>query len=514
MTFQTNWNNLVLRNEAMNTGTLTPDIKDNLPMSDNFKAWANANWVPVKAKLESQPELTVATPLSIDDYTNWILLTSNKYLAKEWIFPISDELSEMMLEMIPIEDQIREETLAILNNCVVCDAPRMKNDDTHCGVCDSLLRFADHDKIKAKILSLSEMSGEISTHTEMIDNVFVFSRVSSFDLDIRKPAYKRLNYKEMSWEQLQENGNEYAKREMNNRRFLMWNRLSNTRTNCPDGALVPYSQDPIQVIERLEREHRIEEAKARKTLDEKEADDNEDEDDPRALDEHVLQNSQYVGVDKYGDDLYTDFDADGVFQPMGNPNNSSDTRDDTDMTNRHTYRAQNWESEDFIDDHNIDLYYHEQVISESPTFVETRKYNQWEMKWETVESIEWENETSPNSAIPVNPHSDVSWMDDARNWLTRETLLRQTDNPEIQADIMISYEVSDSFLDYIDEQGIDFEVATQRMNEYLGIRADEDAKIREKAVQRYHAGENIDEICADLSIRPDQMGAIIGNLNF
>jgi len=514
MTFEMNWSNLCARNVAMSNGTLTQELKDKLPMSDNFKKWANDNWFLVKDKITFHPELTVAAPLSMEDYVNWMLSKSNSYLEKEGIFPVSSK----MIVPKEIEAQLKLDIVSILDGCIVCEAPRKPDDPNHCGVCGSLLEYHGHDKIKSDILSLQEMTGEITIHTEIKDGMFEFSRISIDDLKKPKPAYKRLNYKEMSWDELQRevflNGNAYAKREMNNRRFAMWNRLSKLRPNCPEGSLVPYSQDPIQVFARLEREHRIEEAKARKTLDEKEADENEDEDDPRALDRHVLENQQYVGVDEYGDDIYSDFDSDGVFQPMGNPNNSSDTRDNTDMTDRHTYRSQNWESEDFEDDHNVDLYYSEQVITEAPTFIETRQYNGWKMQWETVESIEWNNETSPNSAIPVTPHSDIGWVECARNWLTRETLIRQTDNPEVQADIMISYPVSDSFLDYLDEQEIDFEVASQRMDEYLGIQRDENDQKATEATQRYHAGENIESICADLSIRPDQMGAIIGRLSF
>ena len=516
MTFQQNWNNLCTRHTALNNGTLTQEIKDSTPLTDNFKKWANANWIVVKDKIDYHPNLTVATPLSLEDYANWMLLTSNKYLEKEGIFPISSELAKSMREMSKIESQIRDDIIGLIEGCVICGSP--KTDETHCGACGSLIRYHDHKKIRADILSLQEMNGEITIHTEIKNGVFQFSRISLDDLDVPKPAYKRLNYKQMSNQELYRevflNGNAYAKRELKNRRFGMWHRLSKTRPNCPEGALVPWSQDPIQVFDRLESEYKIEEAKARKTLEEKEADENEDEEDPRWVDEHVSQNPQYVGVDEYGDDIYSDFDSDGVFQPMGNPNNSSDTRDDTDMTDRHTYHSQNWESKDFEDDHNVDLYYSEQVITEAPTFIETRQYNGWEMKWETVESIEWDDETSPNSAIPVSPHSDIGWIECARNWLTRETLIRQTDNPEIQADIMISYPVSDSFLDYLDEQEIDFEVASQRMDEYLGIKRDENNRKATIAAQRYHAGENIETIAAEMGLRADQMSAIINSLNF
>lgn len=519
MTFEINWQNLCTRNTALASGTLTQKIKDETPLSDNFKKWANANWIVVKDKIDYHPNLTVATALSLEDYANWILLTSNKYLEKEGIFPISSELSKSMPEMSKIESQIREDIIALIEGCVICGSPKM--DETHCGACDSVIRYHDHEKIKADILSLQEMSGEITLHTELKDGMFEFSRISLDDLDVPKPAYKRLNYKQMSNQELYREvfltSNAYAKQELKNRRFAMWNRLSKIRTNCPEGALVPYSQDPIQVFERLQREHWIEEAKARKTLNE--ADDSEDEDDPRALDEHVIdehviRNRQYVGVDEYGDDIYTDFDSDGVFQPMGNPNNSSDTRDDTDMTDRHTYHSQNWESEDFEDDHNVDLYYSEQVITEAPTFVETKRYNGWEMRWETVESIQWNDETSPNSSIPVSPHSDIGWLECARNWLTRETLIRQTDDEEIQAEIMVSYPVSDSFLDYLDEQEIDFEVASQRMDEYLGIQRTENDRKATVAAQRYHAGENIETIAAEMGLRADQMSAIVNSLSF
>ena len=170
-----------------------------------------------------------------------------------------------------------------------------------------------------------------------------------------------------------------------------------------------------------------------------------------------LDNPQLKGIDEYGDAVYTDFDTDGVFQPMGNPHNSSDTRDDVDLTDHTNYKAQDWQSLDLIDDHNVDIHYREECVTETPTFTKDG-------------SIEWTTENHSDIETPVAAADDMDWVEDARNFLTRGRLIQDiTDEDEI-IKILSAYPVSSQFMEYIENQEISWEIANERLQQLTGLR--------------------------------------------
>ena len=167
-------------------------------------------------------------------------------------------------------------------------------------------------------------------------------------------------------------------------------------------------------------------------------------------------NTQLIGIDEYENPVFSEFDEDGVFMPMGNPENSTDTRDDEDMTDRETYQSQAWESIDLVDDHNVDMYFRQECVTETPTFDKDG------------ELVDWSTVNHSDQADPVAPADNEDWLEDAKNWLTRENMLREQDDEDIQANIIAAYPVSPSFLDYLDENEIDWEVANSRLQELTG----------------------------------------------
>ena len=165
-----------------------------------------------------------------------------------------------------------------------------------------------------------------------------------------------------------------------------------------------------------------------------------------------MENDHFVGIDEYGYPAYRDFDSDGHFLPMGNPDNSTDYQDDFDPQE---YAPEQWKSIDDIDDHHVDSYYREKCITERPQFDEDGM-------------IEWKTETHSDIESPRPVSDDMDFVTDARNWLTRENLMRETDDWDSIDKIADAYPVSRQFLDYIKSKEIDFETAHQRMQELLG----------------------------------------------
>ena len=172
-----------------------------------------------------------------------------------------------------------------------------------------------------------------------------------------------------------------------------------------------------------------------------------------------MDNTQFIGIDENGDSIYRDFDPDGHFLPMGNSNNATDYQDDFDPQG---YSPEQWQSIDRVDDHHIDNYYREQCVTERPEFDENGM-------------IEWKTETHSDTSIPVNVSDDADFVTNARNWLTRENLIRVARNESLTEEIHKAYPVSRWFLDFIDENGIDWETANARLESLIETRdADDD----------------------------------------
>ena len=179
-----------------------------------------------------------------------------------------------------------------------------------------------------------------------------------------------------------------------------------------------------------------------------------------------IDNPQFVGLNEYDEEVYSDFDPDGIHQPMGNPDNSSDTRDDLDLTDHTNYREQDWQSMDFADDHHVDISFREQAITETPVFDKNH------------ELVDWTTETHSDIEDPVSAGDDEDWIADARNWMTRENLLQSTEDQTIRDNIIDAYPVSHRFIEYLEENEIDWEVANQRLQL---ITKDRDSVIKESA---------------------------------
>ena len=172
--------------------------------------------------------------------------------------------------------------------------------------------------------------------------------------------------------------------------------------------------------------------------------------------DYEADNSQFVGLDENGDEVYSDFDHDGMFQPMGNPDNSSDTRDDIDLSDHTEYKAQDWQSPDLVDDHHVESYFSQECVSEQPVYDQKG------------EIIDWETENHSDQEAPVLAADDEEWLKDARNWMTRENLLANTEDDDIRENIADAYPVSRKFLDYLAENEVDWAVASERLNSIIG----------------------------------------------
>lgn len=165
-------------------------------------------------------------------------------------------------------------------------------------------------------------------------------------------------------------------------------------------------------------------------------------------------NEHFAGVDEYGDDTYLDFDADGVFLPMGNPQNSTDYQDDFDPDD---LQSQSWQSLDSLDDHHYqEAYYTEVGVTETPHFNK-----------ENTDEIEWVSQPHADSMPPVERHSDIDFVTDAKNWLERGRLIQDAQTADAVAYILQRYPVSHGFSAYIDEQGIDWETTSEKLTEFL-----------------------------------------------
>ena len=168
-----------------------------------------------------------------------------------------------------------------------------------------------------------------------------------------------------------------------------------------------------------------------------------------------VNNPQSAGIDENGDDVYNDFDEAGHFVPMGNPNNETDYQKDFDPQE---FRPENWNSIDEIDDHHTDEYFYKEVgVTETPQFDEEG-------------TIDWKNAPHSDEQEIVAPESDQDFVRDARNWLQREHLIRESEDSIMRLQILSAYPVSQDFLKYLEDSEIDWEVANKRLKQLAGLR--------------------------------------------
>ena len=180
---------------------------------------------------------------------------------------------------------------------------------------------------------------------------------------------------------------------------------------------------------------------------------------PEIIYQNTYLEGHILGVDEYGDVVHKDFDNDGHFLPMGNPDNSTDYQDDFDAQD---FQAEQWNSVDSIDDHHTDWYFREQCVTERPQFDEEGM-------------IEWTTETHSDTSDPIEASDDMDFVRDARNWLTRENLMSNATDDAIKEQIAMAYPVSTEFLKYLAEKEIDFETANARLGLLIkGRDADQD----------------------------------------
>ena len=458
MTFETNWRNLKTRHELIKAGKLTETHKEKLPLTDNFKMWANKNWNAVIHKLDCQPELELADPCSDKDYINFVLGKSNKHL--DGIFPISEELTEMAKG---IENQVREEILADLDGCIVCSAPTKENTN-HCEVCE---------------LEILE-KGLFPNGATLQDSIFLRLENSSPYAEQSEATKQSLKKKAVR------DRNKTLKEIGENRAFTEYEGEEEIL------AQMPVENIPIQILNSIinfdKIDQRIREWNPRVLQwDNPEATADEfgnpinheytvepeiiDPASRKTVSDVPELNDHYVGKNEHGEDVYRDFDNDGFYLPQGNPNNASDTREDIDLTDHTEYREQDWQSEDFIDDHNIVPCFAEQIVSETPTIIET-EYKREDGLVYVVEHIEWETETHENAESPITTEDDQDWLEDARNWLTRGKLLAETDDEVIAGEIMLAYPVSEGFLQYVKEKEISWDTANERLSQLIEDRSE------------------------------------------
>lgn len=559
MTFEQNWNNLVIRSQSMKNGIISQDIKDNHPLSSNFIKWANNNFEMIKFKLEHPGIDTPERAMSLEDYTNWMLQTSNKYLEKEGIFPVSRELTKHISNIAVLESLIKEDVLSILNGCVVCHQPKAEGNDVHCTTCDKLIEFADDPINRQSLLNNMGLVGKVEIKHHFENGYFRYERVvvSETETDylaspsieenkLKVKAYgeflkknpqvidehnqryekyvatprKRIKYGDLSWDALQDevyySSSTAAKKEMD-ARLHSQHLLLASKANCTlaemDGHIVPYSQKGT--LERLRRERNrwVAEDKKLGTDDDEDTDEEDQESGEYYQEPEIIgdiDNPQFTGVDENGDDTYSDFDQDGHFLPMGNSNNSTDYQDDFDPQE---YSGESWNSVDAVEDHHEDEYHYREVgITEQPVFITERYVEKEDTPWKN-ERMEWETESyAADVDEHLTPADDSDFVRDARNWLTRENLLRASEGQDEV--IYRTYPVSREFLHYLEENEVDFETANQRLEEYLGIRRDGDEAKQAQAAKRYASGESMEDIAAALYMNISEVKQTLSQASF
>ena len=122
------------------------------------------------------------------------------------------------------------------------------------------------------------------------------------------------------------------------------------------------------------------------------------------------------------------------------------------------FSAEAWNSIDEINDHHTDEYFYKEVsITETPKFGEDG-------------TIDWENVPQSDEQEIVAPESDKDFVRDARNWLQRWNLIHASESEDVDKKILEAYPVSRDFLKYLEENEITWEVANERLEQFIGLR--------------------------------------------
>ena len=157
----------------------------------------------------------------------------------------------------------------------------------------------------------------------------------------------------------------------------------------------------------------------------------------------------------------TSMKTDTIFH-KGNPNNSSDTREDIDLVDSQDgYRSQDWQSADFMDDHHHDNYHYQETgITENPNF---DKYGN--IEWSEVEHCDANEIVEPTSIY----EKDESFLQDALNWIQREQYMEkaQESEPVVMWDVEQAFPVSEYFLERLKDLEMDWETFQTRLGEEL-----------------------------------------------
>ena len=472
MTFEQNWNNLVARNEARKAGLLNKELKDKYPLTPNFTNWASANYDAISIKLQSPTALgTPETEFNEQDWTNFLLSASNKFLRKEKMFPLSEELAGFVNSQSSIDwliDDIKD--VLFTKRCVVCDDD-LNRHEYHCDTCEAAITKSVHPNIlegmqkdlekamkraekaffdyhdTAKEILQGHSTGTISLYSYLngLENK-TKGDLSKIEVQVINDLLIAVNEAQKTPLQKELERIDAFIKECN----PMPTKWAEPKEPATDELGIPlgeeYTVEP-EIIGDPDRENGL----LRGTRE-------------------IEENPHLIGEDQYGEEVYTDFSEDGLYLPQENPHNSSDTRDDADMTDHTEYRAQDWQSEDLMDDHNVVPYFAEQVVSEIPNIVETT-YERENGEIAVYEHIEWETETHADAEAPVSAVDDEDWVEDARNWITREGMLAETEDELVIGEIMLAYPVSDKFLAYLEENEIDFELANSRLTEFVDNRS-------------------------------------------
>lgn len=98
MTFQVTWNNFIMQkkyNVFSENKLLYDAIESYYPLSPNFEKWINDNHQSIEVKLNDPRLFIIHYPHSPQDITNW-LLSRNKHLRNENVFPVSQKISDHM----------------------------------------------------------------------------------------------------------------------------------------------------------------------------------------------------------------------------------------------------------------------------------------------------------------------------------------------------------------------------------------------------------------------------------
>jgi len=209
------------------------------------------------------------------------------------------------------------------------------------------------------------------------------------------------------------------------------------------------------------------------------------------------ENPHFIGVDENDDEVYQDFDHEGHFLPMGNPQNSTDYQDDFNPTD---YSGEAWNSVDNIDDHHLDEYHYREVgITEAPQF-------DYEGK------VEWRSEAHREEQDALEPRkahlSEDSFLQDALAWISKESYLDEASKDDVSWNIEETLSVNPEFLEHLETIGVDWERFQERIQEELDKLAVKnhinniEMKIQKRVLNR---PAHLDKVEAKISQRAEEL---------